>query len=701
MGKIKTLQSSLNGGELTPKLSGRPELPRYQSGLEWCEGFIPFVLGGATSRPGLRFVAQAALDANGKNKLDVYTGLDDAGSFRGYCLESNNAQIRVFKAYASVDTFANLNTLQFDQKHIAQFEEYLYAVSADEEPTRCKKNSDADWFMETVPFVKQPFVRPAGTEAITITPSATSGNITLVASAAFFAAGHVGLQMIVNNGLVEITAVTNSTNASATVIEAIVDPAGVDSKTVRFNISYAPPETPVAFAFDCTAVASFTADTLSSTIPDPLPTGVQVTAYNSTVQLTGTTPDKDWKEQAWSDLRGWPIAVGFFEQRMILAGSRSYPTTVWGSKSGEPLDFTLGTDDNSAFAWKLASADTPIRSIFADDKIYVFTATKVISLDSGNEKPLSPTNFKIKTRATQGASHMAAVKSGPDLIFSSVSFKRLYSLVYRLTEDRFVPSDVTLYGEHLVREGGGIVQVAVTREPHPVIWCRTAAGSIVTLTYDTEQQVAAWARQSLDGVVTNMVTVPDDSGNDQIWISVLRNGQTNIEAFDWTLQTDSAVIGSDVVGKVEWTGLNHLEGKDVVAVADGYVVQNLVVQGGKVTLPFPAKSVEIGLPFTARLKDLPLGVPGSSATVAQAASLNEIRVLLHQTKGCKVNGERLPFQKFDEALLDQPVQSFTGWKKAGALGWGDFGVGGQVEIIRDLPLPCTVLAIVKEITVNG
>jgi hypothetical protein len=52
--------------------------------------------------------------------------------------------------------------------------------------------------------------------------------------------------------------------------------------------------------------------------------------------------------------------------------------------------------------------------------------------------------------------------------------------------------------------------------------------------------------------------------------------------------------------------LRHLEGRNVVAIADRAVVKNLIVAGGKVTLPTPASRVTIGLPYTATIETLPL-----------------------------------------------------------------------------------------------
>lgn len=53
------------------------------------------------------------------------------------------------------------------------------------------------------------------------------------------------------------------------------------------------------------------------------------------------------------------------------------------------------------------------------------------------------------------------------------------------------------------------------------------------------------------------------------------------------------------------SGLSHLAGKDVTALFNGGVIENLkVTQEGKVELPFPVKEITIGLPFTFELETL-------------------------------------------------------------------------------------------------
>jgi hypothetical protein len=51
------IQTNLNGGELTPLLSGAVDLDKYRTGLATQENFINLTQGPITLRPGTRFIA--------------------------------------------------------------------------------------------------------------------------------------------------------------------------------------------------------------------------------------------------------------------------------------------------------------------------------------------------------------------------------------------------------------------------------------------------------------------------------------------------------------------------------------------------------------------------------------------------------------------------------------------------------------------
>ena len=70
--------------------------------------------------------------------------------------------------------------------------------------------------------------------------------------------------------------------------------------------------------------------------------------------LASTAPTKDWEELAFSEARGWPVALSFHQNRMVIGGSRDLPNALWFSKSGRFFDFDTGDGlDDEAIVFRL------------------------------------------------------------------------------------------------------------------------------------------------------------------------------------------------------------------------------------------------------------------------------------------------------------------------------------------------------------
>src|SRR3546814_20406286 len=70
------------------------------------------------------------------------------------------------------------------------------------------------------------------------------------------------------------------------------------------------------------------------------------------------------ESSVWGGTNGYPRCGTLFEQRLWLGGSPGFPLTFWGSTIGEFLDFLLGTLDDDALAYVLASgAYNPIQHL--------------------------------------------------------------------------------------------------------------------------------------------------------------------------------------------------------------------------------------------------------------------------------------------------------------------------------------------------
>src|SRR5690606_3443297 len=99
----------------------------------------------------------------------------------------------------------------------------LLLVHPDVPPKKLLRNSTGvfvleDWvFFEDAGVSQQPYYKFANS-AVTVTPSATTGSITLTASANVFEAGHDGTRMRVGGKEVLVTAVNSPTVLTVTVI---------------------------------------------------------------------------------------------------------------------------------------------------------------------------------------------------------------------------------------------------------------------------------------------------------------------------------------------------------------------------------------------------------------------------------------------------------------------------------------------------
>jgi len=707
MAKLRTLQSNLNSGELSPLLRGRMDVERYQSGLERCRNALPLVLGGGRRRPGSRFVGTPAAS---EVWLFPFTPTL-AGVLTGYILEFTAGKIRFYKqgarlesAGVPVEVVTPYQTTDLEGIKYEQADNALFLVHPNYPPKRLTRTSDTSWTLADLSFSGVPYFRPAETEGVSLTPSAASGSITLTASANLFVSGHVGSRFRLNGGEVEITGVTSGTVASA-LVSVAPDTTGLNTITSTATVTVDADALVGTHIVTIYSDANYPAKTLNTHWTGESSPDLTVSAGYSQALLSGIDPDMEWKEKAWGVVRGYPAAISFYEQRLILAQTLSQPTTVWGSKIGALLTFEVGTLDDEAFAFSLAQASTPINQLASGDQLLALTFNKEILLRGGGDTPITPTNVQVKGPTSHGSSAtVRPVQLGSEVYFCGAGGYTLRSLRYRLDIDGFAAPDLGLLAEHLLEAGLGIIDMAFARKPYSSIFAVTRGGHLLTLTIDSDQEVVAWAQHytgdsASSASYQSVAVIPDADGQDQVWIAGTRGGSSFVEYFDAALATDSAMTGSDAGGKTTWGGLAHLEGQQVDIVADGFVLPRQTVTGGQVLLGFAATAVQIGLPFTTRIKDLP---PYFEGAAGAAASCNAVRVLLHQAQGCSVNGEQLPFRFFDLNAFDTPVLPFTGWKEINiASGWSSDGDSMQVEIVQDMPLPLTVLAISKEVSINA
>jgi hypothetical protein len=454
-----------------------------------------------------------------------------------------------------------------------------------------------------------------------------------------------------------------------------------------------------------------------------------ITGRTSTTVVTGrmygyALPDTDkifrWQLGAWKDGQ-WPGLVSFYENRRVFARSNAEPNVVWCSKTGDFYDFgeSQPVVDDDGLRFRILSGRVNAVTWLEDaEKLAMGTFGDIRSLGPANENAgFGATNFDQRTSVFTRAGGIKPVRVGSVILFADYYGKKIRELVYELNQDGYIAPDVTILGDHLL--SSRIVEMAYQETPDSIVWIVTTNG-LVAMTYEREQKVVALTRITLAGgdtgttaTVESVCTIPG-STRDEVWFVVKRTIggvtkryiETLAPEFEDMATADGIFLDSALTysGAATGTvsGLNHLIGETVDALADGQVARGLTVSAsGTITLPngATASKIHVGLPYTATLTTLPLNDVGQQDgnAISRRKMLQDCRISVLETSGLKVKGltANHAFDIFTRDLtLDPPSGAMT-------LRTGTFPLNfdmswredGSFTIYSEDPLPATIRAI--------
>ena len=147
----------------------------------------------------------------------------------------------------------------------------------------------------------------------------------------------------------------------------------------------------------------------------------------------------------------------------------------------------------------------------------------------------------------------------------------------------------------------------------------------------------------------------------------------------------------------------HLEGESVTALANGYVVKDLTVASGKITLPDAASRVSVGFPYTCEIETLRLDAGSGSETIQGSdKKIARLTVRVDQTLGfwAGPDADHMREAKFGlPALLGQPPEMVNGDKNVTLS--PHWGKDGKYVIQQRDPLPLTILSLIPDAIMGG
>lgn len=211
----------------------------------------------------------------------------------------------------------------------------------------------------------------------------------------------------------------------------------------------------------------------------------------------------------------YPNCAGFYQQRRVFAGSTTDPDARWFSQTGlvNNMNVSSPLQDDDAITARLRSQDIQeVRWLMPDDDLLEFTSSTEWRTNAGSEQRFSFDTINTKPQTDWGiAFHLPPIKIGDTIIFCEDGGKRVRAFGYSFQQDKYRGPELSLLAAHLL-EKYGIVSWAYQRKPEPRVYAVREDGVLLTLTFDSDQEVIAWTRWQTKGKFKRVAVLRNPSG---------------------------------------------------------------------------------------------------------------------------------------------------------------------------------------------
>lgn len=438
---------------------------------------------------------------------------------------------------------------------------------------------------------------------------------------------------------------------------------------------------------------------------------VSPTVVKGTVkkQLASTNETRDFAFAAWNGEKGYPSATGFYEDRLVFAGSKGFPQTFWTSKTGDYYNFGTSipsADDDGITATLNGGQMNGIKAIIAFGEMLLLTAGGEFKV-SGGGKAITGSNVLSQPQEYRGVSDVNPVTIGSRIIYVQHQGNIIRDLAYSYDVDKYTGDDLNLLASHLF-EGHKIISMTYQQIPNSIVWCVRDDGLLLGLTYIKEQDIYAWHQHTTAGGKFVSVCNIGGSTEDKLYAVIERGGQYYVEIMESrdksTNVEDQFFVDSGITYEGEPTdeisGLEHLEGYTVAILADGNVLPQQTVENGKVLLGNKYKKVHVGLPIDAEIKTLPIDFTAQDGTyLSRKKRIATVTLLLKDSRGGLFGMKENELNEFkwrSNEAYGEPISLQTGKFKV-TIKSATYDETQQIIIKQPDPLPMTVLSLIPEI----
>lgn len=240
-----------------------------------------------------------------------------------------------------------------------------------------------------------------------------------------------------------------------------------------------------------------------------------------------------WSWSAFCSRYGYPRMAQMLNQRLYLSGTDAQPLTIWASRTDDLDNFDIVQDASSALAVTLdCQTQDPIRWMQVQaGKLMLGTADGEHVLQSAQQGgAIAYNNVAVAQHGYVGAASVAALQCSEKLVFFERGGSRVMQYGYDYSQDAFLSSDLTVFANHILADGGGVVEGCFLRKPESKAVLVRKDGLLALMTYNAMHQINAWHRYETKGRFLSVAMLPNGDAADTLYAVVEREEVREPEA---------------------------------------------------------------------------------------------------------------------------------------------------------------------------
>lgn len=225
----------------------------------------------------------------------------------------------------------------------------------------------------------------------------------------------------------------------------------------------------------------------------------------------------------------YPSVVTYIQQRLAFAAPDNDTERVDLSRVANFKNFTKSkpSQDDDAITFNMVGRQVnEVESMVDLGRLVILTTGGEWSAAGNDAGIIKPTDINTKQYSYNGSGPLSPIVIDGSAIYQQARGSIIRDLGYDINTDGYKGNDLTIFSAHLF-DKYTIVDWSFQQIPHSILWVVRSDGTLLGLTLVRSQEVVAWHRHDLGGLVKNVCVIPEGN-EDVVYVTVEReiDGET-------------------------------------------------------------------------------------------------------------------------------------------------------------------------------